>query len=640
MRTSSIFAKPNKIFKTLYMGIVILGLVSGSLGTAGRADAAEPGPGQYACLGAPADEPNGGIYPEPRIFLENQAWWQPTISGTENFGHIHSGACVPRTHYPDGTEVKISGTLQIPIRTMLHDNPGLLRYSRIHLTTSASNHSEAYHGDINEYCVENGPRWVAASKGCVWWSMASVDTTISEYDGFQELRVSGNVRHNGAQDTMFSSGGWQVYLNNGKPVNHYRNTQGAAKDFTEARGWYVGANYINAGLESRIPYEVSGTWKPFVRMVAGANGITPTRGFVSVDPNFHFGNEGTVVYSGAAPYRGEINIDTTTLSDGMHKLFIRTDAPCDGAPGRNCGLKADGTSNNVSTLSGGLLVPFLVHNNVIPDTMAPTIELTAPADAAVVSGAVDLTSKATDDVKVAKVEFLVAGTVIGSDSVSPYAFNWDTRNVANGQYTVQAKAYDAAGNATSSNISTVSVQNADSNAPRSLTATSPASGQVNLSWQSGPDGANASGYRLYRGGALIGTSQLTTYNDTAVQPSTSYSYVVTAIFPDGTESIPSNTATVITAAPPKDTTAPTAPSNLRITLNQATRVDIAWNQSTDAVGVTNYLVFRNGTKIATVSAATLVYSDKTAKAQTAYTYTVKARDAAGNVSVASNTAKR
>jgi len=317
----------------------------------------------YPCLGAPADEPNGGLYPEPRIFLENQAWWQPTVSGTEDHGHIHSGACIPRTHFESGEVVKVSGRMAIAIRTVVHDNPGLLRFSRVHLTTAAANHTGAFRGDIGKYCTTSSPHWSVATHGCVLWSTGTIDTTVSKYDGFQEIRASGNVRHDGSEDTMFSSGGWQVYLANGKPVKHLRaRADGSARDFTEGRGWYLGANYTNAGIDSRIPYRVSGTWSVKVHLGAGAKGVDATRGYAAIDPNFHFGNAGTPIYDGAAPYEGTLSIDTTKLTNGLHRLFLRTDAPCDGTAGNNCGPKADGTTNNVSTNSGGLVVPFMVNN--------------------------------------------------------------------------------------------------------------------------------------------------------------------------------------------------------------------------------------------------------------------------------------
>src|SRR5262249_55011370 len=62
-------------------------------------------------------------------------------------------------------------------------------------------------------------------------------------------------------------------------------------------------------------------------------------------------------------------------------------------------------------------------------------------------------------------------------------------------------------------------------------------------------------------------------------------------------------------------------------------VKLAWTGVTDDVGVISYQVFRNGTLVATVSA--LGYIDSGLTANTLYSYTIKAVDAAGNASAAS-----
>jgi cellulose 1,4-beta-cellobiosidase len=85
---------------------------------------------------------------------------------------------------------------------------------------------------------------------------------------------------------------------------------------------------------------------------------------------------------------------------------------------------------------------------------------------------------------------------------------------------------------------------------------------------------------------------------------------------------------------PGDTTAPTAPTGLRATAKTASSVSLAWTAATDDVGVTGYDVYRNGTRVGSPAAGT-TYTDTGLSAATAYSYTVRARDAAGNVSAAS-----
>jgi len=99
----------------------------------------------------------------------------------------------------------------------------------------------------------------------------------------------------------------------------------------------------------------------------------------------------------------------------------------------------------------------------IPDTISPTVSMTAPANSATISGSsAVLTATATDNVGVTKVEFYHGATLIGTDSTgsgSTYSVNWDTTSVTDGPYTLTAKAYDAANNTKTSSPITVTVQN-------------------------------------------------------------------------------------------------------------------------------------------------------------------------------------
>jgi len=85
-----------------------------------------------------------------------------------------------------------------------------------------------------------------------------------------------------------------------------------------------------------------------------------------------------------------------------------------------------------------------------------------------------------------------------------------------------------------------------------------------------------------------------------------------------------------------DTQAPTAPGSLTATAVSSSQINLTWTASTDNVGVTGFDVYRNGALVA--SSTSLSFSDTGLAASTAYSYTVKAKDAAGNVSAASNTA--
>ncbi|MEP0264400.1 S8 family serine peptidase, partial [Dokdonia sp.] len=91
----------------------------------------------------------------------------------------------------------------------------------------------------------------------------------------------------------------------------------------------------------------------------------------------------------------------------------------------------------------------------------------------------------------------------------------------------------------------------------------------------------------------------------------------------------------IEGAPTTDTQAPTVPTNLSVTGVTTTTVDIAWSASTDNVGVTAYDVFQGSSNLGEVTGTS---ANITGLAEgTTYQFSVRAKDAAGNVSANSNT---
>lgn len=99
------------------------------------------------------------------------------------------------------------------------------------------------------------------------------------------------------------------------------------------------------------------------------------------------------------------------------------------------------------------------------DTTAPTVSISSPAAAAVVSGVVTVSVNAADAVDVDHVEFYVAGVLYAADTLAPWTFTWNTASGADGTKSITAKAYDAAGNVATSAAVSVTVRNVDSTAP-------------------------------------------------------------------------------------------------------------------------------------------------------------------------------
>lgn len=90
----------------------------------------------------------------------------------------------------------------------------------------------------------------------------------------------------------------------------------------------------------------------------------------------------------------------------------------------------------------------------------------------------------------------------------------------------------------------------------------------------------------------------------------------------------------VTTSGGADTQAPTAPTGLAASNVTQTTLTLNWNASTDNVGVTGYDVYQGATNIGTVTSTSANVTGLAAG--TSYTFTVRAKDAAGNVSAASN----
>jgi C1A family cysteine protease len=113
--------------------------------------------------------------------------------------------------------------------------------------------------------------------------------------------------------------------------------------------------------------------------------------------------------------------------------------------------------------------PDTVPAPTTTDNTAPAISISAPANGSTLSGSVNVTVSASDNVAVTSVTYLVDGTVISTSTSSPFSITWNTTSVTDGLHTLTARAYDAAGN---SNASSISVSKSTTVLPSVTLATS------------------------------------------------------------------------------------------------------------------------------------------------------------------------
>src|SRR5262249_5346279 len=96
----------------------------------------------------------------------------------------------------------------------------------------------------------------------------------------------------------------------------------------------------------------------------------------------------------------------------------------------------------------------------------------------------------------------------------------------------------------------------------------------------------------------------------------------------------------VTNAVATDTIAPTAPPTAAATAISCSQINVAGTAASDACGVKTYIIYRNGVSWRQVAAPPLATSDTGLAANTTYTYTVYAADAAGKTSTGTVTSAR
>src|SRR6266700_2247335 len=213
-------------------------------------------------------------------------------------------------------------------------------------------------------------------------------------------------------------------------------------------------------------------------------------------------------------------------------------------------------------------------------------------------------------------------------------------------YNYRVRAQDSANNTGPySNTASVTTAAPTFTAPSNLTATAAGSTQISLSWTAATEtGGTISQYLIERcTGATcsnfvqVASSPTTTFNDTGLTGSTSYSYRVRASDAANNLGPYSNTASATTPA-----NAPTAPTNLTATASGPVQINLSWTAATETGGtISQYLIERctgatcsNFVQVA--SSPTTTFNDTGLTGSTAYSYRVRAQDAANNLGPYSN----
>ena len=157
-----------------------------------------------------------------------------------------------------------------------------------------------------------------------------------------------------------------------------------------------------------------------------------------------------------------------------------------------------------------------------------------------------------------------------------------------------------------------------------------------LYWDAAKDNVGIKGYEIYKDGQKIATTSRTNYWIKSISRRKGYVCYVKAYDYAGNRSEASKTI-IVNERYYKDIEAPTAPRNLKSTLQTGTSISLTWDKATDNVGVVGYEIYQGNTLVERIPGTS--YTVTGLEPTTEYIFTVKAYDKKGNISEPSNTKK-
>ncbi|WP_051833034.1 fibronectin type III domain-containing protein [Streptomyces sp. NRRL S-646] len=172
-------------------------------------------------------------------------------------------------------------------------------------------------------------------------------------------------------------------------------------------------------------------------------------------------------------------------------------------------------------------------------------------------------------------------------------------------------------------------------APTGVTAVAGSSTSVHVMWNAVSANPRVSVYEVYRGTTKVeqvpGSRHMV--DVTRLRPSTTYVFTVRARNTEGRLGPPGRRVRAETpAAVAADDTAPTRPGEVRGRAVGSRAVELSWSASRDDRAVVSYDVYQGAAKIHSVGGAQTATVVTGLRPGTRYAFTVRARDAADNLS--------
>ncbi len=263
------------------------------------------------------------------------------------------------------------------------------------------------------------------------------------------------------------------------------------------------------------------------------------------------------------------------------------------------------------------------------DTQAPTVPTNLSSPSKTHSSISLSWTASTDNVGVTSYRIYRGGNFVGSSSNTNYT---DVNLTASTTYSYTVRAQDAAGNesaaSTSLSVTTSAIDNGYGHTI--VTSTSALFFANNAPWADVHYTINNGAQQNVR--MTHDSSNNNTQTISNVAAGSTIRYRFTIGLPAG-GAFETAWTTFQMNGGGNDTQAPTAPTNVNSPSKTASTISLSWTASTDNVGVTGYNIYRGGVKVGSNSGTS--FTDSGLQANTAYSYSVKAFDAANNESAAS-----
>jgi len=179
---------------------------------------------------------------------------------------------------------------------------------------------------------------------------------------------------------------------------------------------------------------------PLVSIISPASGVQIS-GIINITVN---ASDNIGVKSVSLSVDGGIAVSTSTTSPFTNQW--------------NSGTVANGTHTLTVTASDGTgnkatnSIQVSVNNVTVGDIISPAVNYISPSDQSAVTGTVNVSINATDNVGVSSVSISIDDVVVSTST----SYSWNTSNAAAGFHTIKAVAKDAAGNQ-GSGLITVSI---------------------------------------------------------------------------------------------------------------------------------------------------------------------------------------